>query len=92
MWKIMVCSFCLRPGALPGSPVFGRLVVAAMGWAALLVASLAPVCVRCHHAGCVIDCRIRAPAGALLAAALIATDSLRYRPRHRGVTAIPAVG
>jgi hypothetical protein len=44
----------------------------------LLAASLAPVCVRCHHAGCVITCRIRAPAGAILAAALIASDSLRH--------------
>jgi hypothetical protein len=35
------------------------------GW--FLAASLAPVCVKGHHAGCVITCRIRAPAGALLA-------------------------
>jgi hypothetical protein len=44
----------------------------------LLAASLAPVCVRGHHAGCVITGRIRAPAGAILAAALIARGSLRH--------------
>jgi hypothetical protein len=44
----------------------------------LLAASLAPVCVKGHHADCVITGRIRAPAGAILAAALIATDSLRH--------------
>jgi len=54
----------------------------------LLAASLAPVCVKCHHAGCVITCRIRAPAGAILAAALIASDSLRHSPPHRGGAAI----
>jgi len=43
----------------------------------LLAASLAPVCVTCHHASCVIACRIRAPAGVILAAALIACDGLR---------------
>jgi hypothetical protein len=42
----------------------------------LLAASLAPVCVKCHHAGCVITCRVRASAGAILAAALIASDSV----------------
>jgi len=58
-----------------------------MGQAALLAASLAPACVSCHHAGCVITCRIRGPAGAVLAAARIASDSLRHSPaaprRHR---------
>jgi hypothetical protein len=44
----------------------------------LLAASLALVCVRRHHAGCVITGRIRAPAGAILAAALIASDSRRH--------------
>jgi len=44
----------------------------------LLAASFAPVCVKCHHAGCVITRRIRASAGAILAAALIASDSLRH--------------
>ena len=44
----------------------------------LLAASLAPVCVKGHHAGCVITGRIRAPAGAILAAALIARGSLRH--------------
>jgi hypothetical protein len=33
---------------------------------------------ECHHAGCVITRRIRALAGAILAAALIASDSLRH--------------
>src|SRR5262249_4300040 len=83
--------------APPGAPVSCRLAVAAMGHGrgCLLAVSLAPVCVTCHHAGCVIACRIRAPAGALFAAALIASDSLRHppaAPRHRGVTAIPPVG
>jgi len=36
----------------------------------------------------VITCRIRAPAGAILAAALIASDSLRHSPQHRGGAAI----
>jgi hypothetical protein len=58
----------------------------------LLAASLALVCVNCRHAGCVIACRIRASAGAILAAALIASDSLRPYPQHRGVTAIRAGG
>jgi hypothetical protein len=38
----------------------------------LLADSLAPVCVTCLHAGCVIPCRLRAPDGAILAAALLA--------------------
>ena len=58
----------------------------------LLAGSLALVCVNCRHAGCVIACRIRAPAGAILAAALIASDSLRPSPAARCVTAIRAVG
>jgi hypothetical protein len=58
----------------------------------LLVASLAPVCVKCHHAGCVIACRVRASAGAILAVALIASDSLRPSPAACCVTAIRAVG
>jgi hypothetical protein len=40
----------------------------------------------------VITCRIRAPACAILAAALIAGDSFRHSPQYRGVTAIPVVG
>jgi hypothetical protein len=41
----------------------------------------------------VITCRIRAPAGAILAAALIASDSPSgTHPQHRGVPAIPAAG
>src|SRR5262249_48324340 len=69
-------------GRPAGRPVSCRLVVAAMchGRGCLLAASLAPVCVRCHHAGCVITGRIRAPAGALLAAAPIATDNLQHPP------------
>jgi hypothetical protein len=43
----------------------------------LLAARLAPVCVRCHHAGCVITGRIRAPADAIL---VIASDSLWHSP------------
>jgi hypothetical protein len=39
-----------------------------------------------------MTCRIRAPAGAILTAALIASDSLRHSPAVRGVTAIPAIG
>jgi hypothetical protein len=67
--------------------------VAATGQAAFCPQSLAPVCVKRHHAGCVITCRIRASAGAILAAALIASDSLRHSPAApRGVTAVPAVG
>src|SRR5215813_8198912 len=56
----------LATGGPPGAPVSWRLVVAAMGQGpgCLLAVSLAPVCVRCHHAGCVITCRIRVPAGA----------------------------
>jgi hypothetical protein len=41
----------------------------------------------------VITCRIRAPADAVLSAALNASDSLSGAHRqHRGVTAIPAAG
>ena len=50
----------------------------------LVQASLAPACVKCHHASCVITCRIRAPADAILAAALIASDSLQHSSQHRG--------
>src|SRR5262249_57008276 len=85
----------LMTGGPPGAPVSWRLVVAAMGHGrgCLLAVSLAPVCVRCHHAGCVITCRIRAPAGALFAAALIASDSLRHPPpRHRGTAGPPPSG
>jgi hypothetical protein len=39
----------------------------------LLAASLAPVWVKCHHADCVITCRIRASADAILVATLIAS-------------------
>jgi len=39
-----------------------------------------------------MTCRIRASAGAVLTAALIASDSLWHSPAARGVTAIPAVG
>jgi len=39
-----------------------------------------------------MTCRIRAPAGAILTAGLIASDSLRHSPLARGVAAIPAVG
>jgi hypothetical protein len=71
----MVFSFaCGRePSGRPGILSAGRgsheiwTVMAISLW--LLAVSLAPVCVRCHHAGCVITCRIRAPAGAILAAA-----------------------
>src|SRR5262252_5851263 len=78
-----------RPGRLSagrGSHEIGT-VMATSSW--LLAASLAPVCVKCHHAGCVITCRIPAPASAILAAALIASDSLRHSPAAHCVTAIP---
>ena len=60
------------------SPGCGELAALSSWW--LLAASLAPVCVKCHHAGCVITCRMRAPACAILAAALIASDRLRHSP------------
>jgi hypothetical protein len=60
--------------------------MSASSW--LLAASLAPVCVKCHHASCVIACRIRASAGAILAAALIASDGLGTSPAARRVTVI----
>ena len=70
----------MPPGASgppAGSDVLGCVgfwtVMATSSW--LLAASFAPVCVKCHHAGCVITRRIRASAGAILAAALIARDS-----------------
>src|SRR5215831_2289725 len=84
-----------RPSGRPGLLSDGRgsheiwAVMATSSW--LLAASLAPVCVNRHHADCVITCRIRAPAGAIPAAALIASDSLRHSPAARGVTAIRAV-
>ena len=62
-----------QPAVLGPRTAFpGCVELAALSWW-LLAASLAPVCVRCHHAGCVITGRIRTPAGAILAAALIAT-------------------
>jgi len=76
-------GYGVPPGASgppAGSDVLGCVgfwtVMATSSW--LLAASFAPVCVKCHHAGCVITRRIRASAGAILAAALIASDSLRH--------------